>query len=898
MEDQKKLKKLKKENKKLHKELSELRRDFIGIEKKMKKFKKETKKRKRVEKKDKGPSKKTSRLDDEGLKSLQSTKTPVLSTVKKVKVRNPFTKSNNKITVTDASPKNNKYLAKLISDYKNASAGSPDKDRLAKGLVQIISDAMTQGVTEFEKGCVPNEILEAAIERYKDRTGNNVVIMTDSSTSSSSESESEGPTPVNSFQGNMEHYKIEFNGGERMKGFIETLTGATKEFESILAKSLKKHGAFRFYADYTVLMGRGINVDQETGVTSYTEEREVKLSSTGEKGGMIHVTKKADIEQAPAKVFQDLTDSVSDYNELGSGFVYLASISLDIYVSKQIYGNKVYRSPMRRDTAFSSSPAPSSPEELEKAGRWLPLPKWLTSKYSIVNPMPPSKMTDEKCFEWCILRAKHPFVGASGGNITAKDCRDLIQYVGKEVFLPAGVTYPIPLNDKILRQIEEVNDFTFSIFALGKEEGAIRPIYISEKKTPLKQHIHLGVLSEGDLHHFVYIKRLSGIIGSDKHRTCHFFCERCLSTHNTKEALENHLQICGKHEPCHLKLPEPGSREQFITFNSWHQLLPVPFVIYADFECILKPDGKGGNEHIPSCFCYHIKCQYQEHETLRGYDGKPFGEVRIYTGKDCMEQFFKSIFFDTKLIHDIIQYTDNPYIRRPGDDALFRNATECHICRKPLGFQRHLDHDHFTGLYRGAAHPECNQHYTSKKMEYVPCVIHNLKGYDGYNILAYLHEIIDDVTKLEVIAKNLEKFTCMTINHIRFIDSIQFINGSLEAQVNNLRASLLPEERSRYFLEVYKLSVTAKKDVFEECMMKGVYPYEWMDSFEKMEVTKFPKKDVFFSSLSNEGISDQDYARGKEMWNVFDCKSMKDYTELYCKLDVLLLEALFETFRR
>jgi len=70
------------------------------------------------------------------------------------------------------------------------------------------------------------------------------------------------------------------------------------------------------------------------------------------------------------------------------------------------------------------------------------------------------------------------------------------------------------------------------------------------------------------------------------------------------------------------------------------------------------------------------------------------------------------------------------------------------------------------------------------------------------------------------------------------------------------------------------------------------------DSFEKMEVTKFPKKDVFFSSLSNEGISDQDYARGKEMWNVFDCKSMKDYTELYCKLDVLLLEALFETFRR
>jgi hypothetical protein len=263
-----------------------------------------------------------------------------------------------------------------------------------------------------------------------------------------------------------------------------------------------------------------------------------------------------------------------------------------------------------------------------------------------------------------------------------------------------------------------------------------------------------------------------------------------------------------------------------------------------------------------------------------------------------MNKFFESLFFDTDILYNINKYTENKYSPSKGDREKFQAETDCHICRKPLGKKRHFDHDHFTGLYRGASHPNCNLKYTTKKMEYIPCVIHNLKGYDGYNILAYLHEKIDDISKLEVIAKNLEKFTCMTINHVRFIDSIQFINGSLEAQVNNLRSSLPEEERSRFFPEVYKLSLLANGDLFNECMMKGVYPYEWMDSFEKMDVKKYPKKEVFFSRLSNDGVSDEDYARGLRMWKGFGCKTMKDYTELYCKLDVLLLESLFEAFRR
>lgn len=904
MSDGSKSKKLRKENKKLRKELSDLRRDFIDIQKKVKKIKKSDKKRKRKEKKDKGPEKKKGKVfrDEPGLTSLQTPPPPppkqgnkknaTNSNLKKVKVKNPFTNSNNKLMVSDASYKNNRHVAQLVNKYR--SLADPDeKAKYKKGLAQIFSDAMLLGVTEFEKGCVPPEILNDAIDLYEKRTGNKVTVLSEtSSSSSSSESESEGPAPINTFQGKMEHYQIVFPKEDMGKGFMETLAGdTTKKFEAILMKSFKKHGAFKFYADLTVLMGRGTTI-AEDGTTSYTEEREVKLPSGGEKGGMLIVTKKADVYTAPGQVFRALTDALSDYSDLGSGFVFLGCISLDIYVSKQLYGSRVYnRGSTTRELQTNTG--------VEEAGNWLPLPKWLTNKYAIINPQPPSyKVDDNRCFEWCVLRAKHPWKGTIKTGESPRDCTDLMEFVGKEVKLPDGIDYPIPLSDSILRKIEEVNDFSFSIFALGKAEGEIRPIYLSELKEDGKQHIHLGVLSDGDIHHFVYIKNLSGIINDNKWKTCQFYCERCLSTHKSKEALNNHMAFCGKHEPCQMRLPEVGSKEQFVTFDSWHQLQKIPFVIYADFECILTPNDKGGDNHIPSCFCYHIKCSYPHLEIIPGYEGKPLGEPRIYTGKDCMNKFFESLFFDTDILYNINKYTENKYSPSKGDREKFQAETDCHICRKPLGKKRHFDHDHFTGLYRGASHPNCNLKYTTKKMEYIPCVIHNLKGYDGYNLLAYLHEKIDDISKLEVIAKNLEKFTCMTINHVRFIDSIQFINGSLEAQVNNLRSSLPEEERSRFFPEVYKLSLLANGDLFNECMMKGVYPYEWMDSFEKMDVKKYPKKEVFFSRLSNDGVSDEDYARGLRMWKGFGCKTMKDYTELYCKLDVLLLESLFEAFRR
>ena len=77
---------------------------------------------------------------------------------------------------------------------------------------------------------------------------------------------------------------------------------------------------------------------------------------------------------------------------------------------------------------------------------------------------------------------------------------------------------------------------------------------------------------------------------------------------------------------------------------------------------------------------------------------------------------------------------------------------------------------------------------------------------------------------------------------------------------------------------------------------KGVYPYEYMDSFEKFSENKLPDKCKFSSSLKDECISEKDYQRAKNVWNVFKMNSMGEYHRLHLKTDVLLLTDMFQKF--
>ena len=77
-------------------------------------------------------------------------------------------------------------------------------------------------------------------------------------------------------------------------------------------------------------------------------------------------------------------------------------------------------------------------------------------------------------------------------------------------------------------------------------------------------------------------------------------------------------------------------------------------------------------------------------------------------------------------------------------------------------------------------------------------------------------------------------------------------------------------------------------------LKKGVYPYEYMDSWERFDETSLPDKEAFYSSLNMEDITDVDYRHAKR---VLKYVNLGDYYDLYVQSDILLLADVFENFR-
>ena len=125
-----------------------------------------------------------------------------------------------------------------------------------------------------------------------------------------------------------------------------------------------------------------------------------------------------------------------------------------------------------------------------------------------------------------------------------------------------------------------------------------------------------------------------------------------------------------------------------------------------------------------------------------------------------------------------------------------------------------------------------------------------------------------------------------TINkNLVFIDSMQFMNSSLDLLVKNLIS-----EDFKYLSEEFsgeKLTLVKEK---------GIYPYEYRDSFKKFNEDKLPDKSKFFSSLKGNCIGKEDYDRAIKVWNVFKIKTLGEYHDLYLKTDALLLSDVFEKF--
>ena len=522
-----------------------------------------------------------------------------------------------------------------------------------------------------------------------------------------------------------------------------------------------------------------------------------------------------------------------------------------------------------------------------KGSSYIDLPGWIKNKKAIVN----IKNKDDKCFLWCILRYLHP------KETHEEKIKDLEKY---EFSLNTkGITFPIKLKD--ITKFEKLNPELPGINVFSVNNMIIYPLKMADRDC--LNTIDLFLHEEDGVSHYSLIKNFHRLIKSQKTKSKDgkiFICKRCFTHYTKEELLEKHIKYCSNNQTVAVKMPEPNT---YLHFKNYYKQLPIPFVVYADFECFTKPMNSCSpnpkesynynyQKHEPSGFCFYVK----------GIVDKKIKPI-IYTKKsedeDIAKVFVEKLTEVTKGIYNDFCLRPKPLVMNSKTQKSFEEAKTCHICSGELKKDKVRDHCHFTGQYRGAAHNKCN--LMCKKPKVLPVIFHNLQGYDAHLFIKQLARLEG---KLDCIPSTEEKYISFSktikvgeykdcsgssfdVNfEIRFLDSFKFLQTLLANLVSNLQPGDFINTKHAF------------KSNTELLTRKGVYPYDYVSSLDKLSETQLPPKEEFYSRLNDEDISDEDYQHAINVWNTFGCKTIRDYHDLYLKSDVLLLADVFENFRK
>lgn len=504
-----------------------------------------------------------------------------------------------------------------------------------------------------------------------------------------------------------------------------------------------------------------------------------------------------------------------------------------------------------------------------RGGSYIDLPTCIKNTKSCIN----IRSNDERCFLWSIVAALHPC------KVNVNRTSSYPHY--SSVLNSQGMNFPPTPND--LKVFEKNNpNISLNIYGLDDKMHITGPLYCSKDR---KQHnVNLLYFEKCNKQHYCLIKDLVRLVRRQVtlHKGKMYLCEACLQFFVSNEKYKSHN--------CSLVLTEMPSKN-ILQFEHYERQQKINFVIYADFESLLvncqevrNTQTQAYKVHKASCFAYYICCSHNP----------SLNKFRTYRGHDCVEKFMKFLIQDMELIYTVLD-NKKPMTELTSDEENeFKNATFCHICKQLLLDDRVRDHDSITSKFRGAAHAQCNIKYSL--CPFVPVIIHNLCGYDSH---IFVQELSKYPGEINIIPKTKEKYISITkfipnkrnnfkqSIQIKFIDSFQFLSTSLD----NLSKNLNPNEF------VYLTKEFQNKEQLALIKEKGIYPYDYMDSWSKYNETNLPSKKSFFNSLKLAHISDEEYIRAQNIWNKFDIHSLGEFTDLYLKTDVLLLCDVFENFR-
>ena len=257
----------------------------------------------------------------------------------------------------------------------------------------------------------------------------------------------------------------------------------------------------------------------------------------------------------------------------------------------------------------------------------------------------------------------------------------------------------------------------------------------------------------------------------------------------------------------------------------------------------------------------------------------------------------------------------------PEERAKYDSQKKCFTCGEEFtfGHEKGLkvrDHCHFTGKFRGVLHNVCN--LRAKRVWRIPIFFHNLSSFDSH---LFVKELSDNGnTNVNAIPENEQRYVSFQKDKyfkvakmgggefvravsLVFVDSVRHLQSSLDKLV-----SYLPKS------EFNNMSKCFNEEQLTLLTRKGIFPYEYLDGFERFAEGKLPSMEKFNSRLgcggvyeSEEGdireirgncVSKEDYDYACQVFEKMNCKNLGDNTKLYCLTDSLLLADVFETYRK
>ena len=621
------------------------------------------------------------------------------------------------------------------------------------------------------------------------------------------------------------------------------------------------------------------------------ETLDVKFEKLGSEGRSIEksftftsrpqvITNKNDIESALQNMRSDIEIRIDRFTMEGSGWAVIGLLNHDLHVNK--YDPLAARS-------------------------YIPLPSEIQNKKATIN----IQNSDDKCFIYCLGRALDPTPEKTNLERVSTHLKIVCESLGLNHI-------KTPVNEQDLPKIE--SQFNISINLFSHSNSDIYPIRIT--KSSVAKHIDLLITSNAETNHYVWIKNFNKLCSKiTKHTTKKFFCKHCIQHFTSESKLEKHMEDCIVLTKCQaIEMPAEGTVTKF---KSFRETVKIPFVIYADMESILEKltvvkeqtsymqdsDMSASQEQENTeKLQKHVACSYG-YKVVCCYDGSMSKPFKMYRGLDSVHNFFTDIFEEEKeILEKLKQFQKTPMNLSIEEKVSHKNAKTCYVCENNFTNENRKvrDHCHVTGSYRGASCNKCN--LSMKLTKTIPVIFHNLKGYDSHLLLPELGKFNK---KISIIPNNMQTYLSFSVGNktsyfdeksgkqverefmnLRFIDSFGFMASSLSQLVTNLKAGGIDK-----FKNVAK-EFGSDEGLTELMTRKGIYPYSFMDSFDKFDIDPLTlTKSDFRNDLTGEDINDSDYEFYESICKKFDINTLGEYHDLYLKSDVLLLADVFENFR-